>query len=124
MLQSRWASASMPAPEPLAQALHAARLIGAEAELVLHGGGNTSVKLERDGRQVLYVKGSGAGIPIEERAAAEVAGFGAMRWAPAGVAVANPAFDVTPARLVDALITERGVINQPNRARLREFLAT
>ncbi len=60
MLQSRWASASMPAPEPLAQALHAARLIGAEAELVLHGGGNTSVKLERDGRQVLYVKGSGA----------------------------------------------------------------
>ena len=47
-----------------------------------------------------------------------------MRWAPAGVAVANPAFDVTPARLVDALITERGVINKPNRARLREFLAS
>ncbi len=67
---------------------------------------------------------SGAGIPIEERAAAEVAGFGAMRWAPAGVAIANPAFDVTPARLVDALITERGVINKPNRARLREFLAS
>ena len=47
-----------------------------------------------------------------------------MRWAPVGVAVANPAFDVTPARLVTALITERGVIDKPNRARLRGFLAT
>ena len=60
MLQSRWAAANMPAQDPLAQALHAARLIGAEPELVLHGGGNTSVKLERDGRSLLYVKGSGA----------------------------------------------------------------
>ena len=60
MLQSRWATASMPAPDPLAEALHAARLIGAQPEQVLHGGGNTSVKLERAGRPVLYVKGSGA----------------------------------------------------------------
>ena len=60
MLQSRWATASMPAQDPLAQALHAARLIGVQPELVLHGGGNTSVKLEREGRPVLYVKGSGA----------------------------------------------------------------
>lgn len=60
MLQSRWAIAGMPAPGPLAEALHAARLIGAEPELVLHGGGNTSVKLERDGRLALLVKGSGA----------------------------------------------------------------
>ena len=50
----------MPAQDPLAQALHAARLIGVQPELVLHGGGNTSVKLEREGRPVLYVKGSGA----------------------------------------------------------------
>ena len=66
----------------------------------------------------------GAGIRIEERAAAEVTGYAGMRWAPLGVAVANPAFDVTPARLVTALITERGVIDKPNRARLRELLAT
>jgi methylthioribose-1-phosphate isomerase len=52
----------------------------------------------------------GASIPIEERAAAEVTGFRAERWAPDGVAVANPAFDVTPAALVTGLITERGVV--------------
>jgi methylthioribose-1-phosphate isomerase len=51
----------------------------------------------------------GAGIPIEERAAAEVTGFRGERWAPEGVAVVNPAFDVTPAALVTGLITERGV---------------
>ena len=66
--------------------------------------------------------GSGAGIPIEERAAAEVTGYGGMCWAPVGVAVANPAFDVTPAGLISALITERGVIEKPNRARLRALV--
>ena len=66
---------------------------------------------------------NGAGIPIEERAASEVTGYGGLRWAPAGVTVANPPFDVTPARLVTALITERGVLERPNRARLRRFLA-
>lgn len=60
MLRSRWTTGPVVAPDPLAQALHAARLIGSEAELVLHGGGNTSVKIERDGGWVLYVKGSGA----------------------------------------------------------------
>ena len=52
----------------------------------------------------------GAGIPIEERDASEVTGFRGERWAPEGVSVANPAFDVTPAPLVTALITERGVV--------------
>jgi methylthioribose-1-phosphate isomerase len=51
----------------------------------------------------------GGSIPIEERAAAEVTGFRGERWAPEGVAVVNPAFDVTPAALVTGLITERGV---------------
>ncbi len=59
---------------------------------------------------------SGAGIPIEERAAAEVthiegaldAGVASVRLTPAQSPAANPAFDVTPARLVTALITERG----------------
>ena len=50
----------------------------------------------------------GAAIPIEERDGAEVTGFRGERWAPEGVAVANPAFDVTPAALVTGLITERG----------------
>jgi methylthioribose-1-phosphate isomerase len=56
---------------------------------------------------------SGRDIPIEERDAEEVRGFGAQRWAPADVTVRNPAFDVTPADLVTALITERGVVAPP-----------
>ncbi|MBE0598180.1 MAG: S-methyl-5-thioribose-1-phosphate isomerase, partial [Desulfuromonadales bacterium] len=50
----------------------------------------------------------GSGIPIEERDAREVTHSGERRLAPAGIAVRNPAFDVTPARLITAIITERG----------------
>lgn len=57
----------------------------------------------------------GASIPIEERAADEVTGYRGRRWAPNGVAVRNPAFDVTPAELVTALITERGVLPAPSK---------
>src|SRR5674476_695678 len=57
----------------------------------------------------------GAAIPIEERAAQEVTGFRDCQWAAKGVAVRNPAFDVTPAELVTALITEKGLVMQPNR---------
>ncbi|WP_262402791.1 S-methyl-5-thioribose-1-phosphate isomerase [Actinomadura sp. CNU-125] len=53
---------------------------------------------------------SGADIPIEERAADEILAFGGTRTAPDGVAAFNPAFDVTPARLVTALATETGVL--------------
>jgi methylthioribose-1-phosphate isomerase len=52
----------------------------------------------------------GSHIPIEERDPREVTGFGDRRWAPPGVAVRNPAFDVTPAALITALITESGVL--------------
>jgi methylthioribose-1-phosphate isomerase len=64
---------------------------------------------------------SGDAIPIEQRDAAEVTGYGGVRWAPAGVEVANPAFDVTPAELVTALITERGVTPRPDRAGIGEL---
>ncbi len=53
----------------------------------------------------------GSTIPIEERGASEVTGFRGERWAAEGVAVANPAFDVTPAALVTGLVTERGVVS-------------
>ena len=56
----------------------------------------------------------GKDIPIEERSSDEVMGFRDYRWAPEGVSVRNPAFDVTPAELVTALITERGVVHHPN----------
>jgi methylthioribose-1-phosphate isomerase len=51
----------------------------------------------------------GAAIPIEERGAHEVSGWRGHAVAPAGVGVWNPAFDVTPAELVTAIITDRGV---------------
>jgi methylthioribose-1-phosphate isomerase len=52
-------------------------------------------------------------IVIEERSPDEVTNFGGTRIAPAGISVRNPAFDVTPARYVSAVITERGVARAP-----------
>jgi methylthioribose-1-phosphate isomerase len=60
----------------------------------------------------------GGAILIEERDASEVRGHGGIEWAPAGVAVRNPVFDVTPADLVTALITEKGVVRAPNRGKI------
>ena len=57
----------------------------------------------------------GSRIPIEERPAVEVTGYRDLRWAPEGVKVRNPAFDVTPAELVTALICEKGVLHHPAR---------
>ena len=56
---------------------------------------------------------SGREIPIEERDAAEVRRTGAQQTAPDGTPVYNPAFDVTPAALITAIITERGVFRAP-----------
>jgi methylthioribose-1-phosphate isomerase len=56
---------------------------------------------------------SGDLIPIEQRAAAEVTHVFGHAVAPAGTAVENPAFDVTPARYVSAIITEKGVAQAP-----------
>ena len=57
---------------------------------------------------------SGAEIPIEQRAAEEVTTFAKVQIAPEGVDVYNPAFDVTDASLITAIITEKGVIEDPN----------
>ncbi|MGH8745067.1 MAG: S-methyl-5-thioribose-1-phosphate isomerase, partial [Burkholderiales bacterium] len=65
----------------------------------------------------------GASIPIEERPANEVTGYRGYRWAPEGVAVRNPAFDVTPAELVTGFITERGVLHAPSRTSVAALLA-
>jgi methylthioribose-1-phosphate isomerase len=56
---------------------------------------------------------TGEGIVIEERASDEVTSFGARRTAPDGVAVRNPAFDVTPHALVTGFVTERGLVGPP-----------
>jgi methylthioribose-1-phosphate isomerase len=64
----------------------------------------------------------GAAIRIEERPATEVTGHRGQRWAPDGVAVRNPAFDVTPAELISAIVSEQGVLPAPDRERLRAML--
>ena len=56
---------------------------------------------------------TGDSIPIEERAAIEVTHHGGKQLTPNGVGICNPAFDVTPAKYVTAIITERGVLRAP-----------
>ena len=60
----------------------------------------------------------GRAIPIEERPAQEVLQCGGQRIAAEGAGAWNPVFDVTPAELVDAIVTERGIIERPDRAKL------
>ena len=66
----------------------------------------------------------GSHIPIEERPATEVTGYGDKRWAPEGVSVRNPAFDVTPAELITGIICEKGVVLSPNREKLQALIST
>ncbi|MCD6363297.1 MAG: S-methyl-5-thioribose-1-phosphate isomerase [Synergistetes bacterium] len=56
---------------------------------------------------------SGKDVPIEQRNPKEVVEIGGVRIAPEGVKVFNPAFDVTPAELISAIITEKGVLRPP-----------
>lgn len=65
----------------------------------------------------------GNDIPIEERDPSEVASPYGQMVAPKDVGVFNPAFDVTPAELITALITERGVVENPNEEKVRKHLA-
>ncbi|BCK87498.1 methylthioribose-1-phosphate isomerase [Sideroxyarcus emersonii] len=65
---------------------------------------------------------TGKDIPIEERSEDEVKGFRDCRWAAEGVKIRNPAFDVTPAELVTGLITEKGVILQPDAQGIRKLM--
>ncbi len=64
----------------------------------------------------------GAAIPIEERSAREVVEIAGARIAPEGIAVRHPAFDVTPAHLISAIITDRGVLRPPYEESIRNAL--
>ncbi len=64
----------------------------------------------------------GAGIPIEERDAAEVTDWGGTRICPKETAVFNPAFDVTPAALVRSIFTDRGEISPVDRESVRRVI--
>jgi methylthioribose-1-phosphate isomerase len=64
---------------------------------------------------------TGDAIPIEERSPIEVTHHGGKQLTPHGVGICNPAFDVTPAKYVTAIITERGVLRAPYAETLREM---
>ena len=64
----------------------------------------------------------GSLIPIEERASSEITHGMGKQTAPETVTVYNPAFDVTPNRLVNAIITDRGVAESPVRTGLQEMV--
>ncbi|MBI4458989.1 MAG: S-methyl-5-thioribose-1-phosphate isomerase [Acidobacteria bacterium] len=64
---------------------------------------------------------SGEAIPIEQRAESEVTEIQGVRIAPVGIAVRNPAFDVTPHAYVSAIITERGIATAPYLESLRRL---
>ena len=66
----------------------------------------------------------GSHIAIEERGADEVTGYRGTRWAPEGVAVRNPAFDITPAELITGIVCEKGVVLAPDRKKLQALMST
>ena len=66
---------------------------------------------------------SGADIAIENRDEAEVLAFQGARHTPENLRAWNPAFDVTPATLIDALVTERGVVLEPDAEKIRRLMA-
>lgn len=66
---------------------------------------------------------SGEDIPIEMRAAAELLELGGTRVAAEGAGAWNPSFDVTPAALIDAIVTERGVVLAPDAAKMAALMA-
>jgi methylthioribose-1-phosphate isomerase len=66
---------------------------------------------------------TGEQIPIEQRSPREVTHHGGKQMAPDGVKVENPAFDVTPAKYVSAIVTERGIAKAPYDRSLKELSA-
>ena len=65
---------------------------------------------------------SGADIPIENRSADEILQYAGQRIAPQGALAWNPAFDITPAVLIDAIVTEKGVVLAPDAAKMRAMM--
>ena len=65
---------------------------------------------------------SGADIPIENRSSDEVLCYAGQATAPAGAGAWNPAFDITPAVLIDAIVTEKGVVLAPDKAKIGKMM--
>ena len=65
---------------------------------------------------------SGADIPIERRSGDEIWTATGLSEAPRGIRFENPAFDVTPAKCIDAIVTEKGIVEQPNPERMTSMM--
>jgi methylthioribose-1-phosphate isomerase len=69
----------------------------------------------------IYIE-NGKDIPIEERDPNEVTHCNGKRIAPEGIEVYNPAFDLTPNELIQAIITEKGILKQPFKESIKQIL--
>lgn len=67
---------------------------------------------------------NGRDIPIEYRDPAEILAAAGMTAAPEGISVLNPAFDITPAKMIDVIVTDRGAVESPDTTRMRRVLGT
>ncbi len=63
----------------------------------------------------------GSGIPVEDRGETEIVNYGGVRTAPENVSTWNPVFDITPANLIDVIVTEKGIIERPDTAKIRQI---
>lgn len=66
---------------------------------------------------------SGDKIPVEQRESREISHFGNRAIGPAGVMALNPAFDITPAKYVSAIITEKGVVRPPYKREIKKLFS-
>ena len=66
---------------------------------------------------------SGEDIPIENRDTSEILALGGQRLAAKGAGAWNPVFDVTLADLVDAIVTEKGIIEKPNQHKIKQLMS-
>ncbi len=65
---------------------------------------------------------SGKAIPIEHRNADELLDYAGKPIAPNGTHADNPVFDITPAELIDVIVTEKGIIRAPNEEKIRALI--
>jgi len=86
--------------------------------------GPLAAKPVMEGKAVLFKKFANIDVfdlEIEERDPGELFGVGGVRTVPEGVKAWNPVFDVAPSELIDAIVTERGVVERPNRVSMQTF---
>ena len=103
-MNSLWSQAeAAQCPDELALRAYSSRLLGGDPSLVLHGGGNTSIKLQESGAAVLYVKGTGSDL-----ARVEASSFTPLRLEGVHTVLAEPELDnTTMMRALDASLARR-----------------